>query len=177
MSTPSSPKHRSRHKWRHRDASSSWDRLSLADRSRHPHHHGTGCGARRIRWCRSTRASGASRACTASTGSSSARGCSPGTTHPKRRQRYVMPRPGACGLSFPRGGEVHHHTIDRESHQRPPGSRPLREAGDTTALGDPTAPATVTAIRSSRNHGCGQGVGRARHEPHAPTTIRKSSCD
>ena len=42
-------------KWWHRFAASSWDRLSLADRSRRPHHHSRQVGTRMARRLRRRR--------------------------------------------------------------------------------------------------------------------------
>lgn len=53
----------------------------------------------------------------------------------------------------------------------PPGCGLLCGAANPIALGDPTAPATGPAIRSSCDHGCRPGVSRAGHDLQAPTTI------
>lgn len=60
------------------------------------------------------------------------------------RDQRLPARP-AADTPRSRGGDGHHHAIGRARYRRHPGSWPLREAGDTTALGDPTPPATVTA--------------------------------
>ena len=102
------------YKWRDRYAASSWDRLSLADRSRRPHYHPrqvgirmarrlrrwrrrTGYGPRRLMWCLQRKGL---------RGVPSVYGIhrvlqragllTKHRTRPKHRQRYVMPRPGDC---------------------------------------------------------------------------------
>jgi transposase InsO family protein len=102
------------YKWWHRYAASRWDRLSLADRSRRPHHHPrqvgtrmarrlrrwrrrTGYGPRRLRWHllrkgvpRVPSVYGIHRVL------QRARLLTRHRTRPKHRQRYVLPRPGDC---------------------------------------------------------------------------------
>ena len=116
------------YKWRHRYAASSWDRLSLADRSRRPHRHPlqvgtrmarrlrrwrrrTGYGPRRLMWClqrkgvrRVPSVYGVHRVLQRAGLLTKHR------TRPKHRRRYVMPRPGDCVQvdikvrPLPRGG-------------------------------------------------------------------------
>ena len=102
------------YKWWKRYATSAWDRLSLADRSRRPHHHPrqvgtrmarrlrrwrrrTGYGPRRLMWCLQRKGL---------RGVPSVYGIhrvlqragllTKHRTRPKHRRRYVMPRPGDC---------------------------------------------------------------------------------
>ena len=102
------------YKWWHRYAASQWDRLSLADRSRRPHHHPrqvgtrmarrlrrwrrqTGYGARRLAW--HLRRKGVPRVPSVYGIHRVLQRAGLLTRHrtrPKHRQRYVMPRPGDC---------------------------------------------------------------------------------
>jgi len=102
------------YKWWHRYAASSWDRLSLADRSRRPHRsprqvgtrmarrlrrwrRRTGYGPRRLMWCLQRKGL---------RGVPSVYGIhrvlqragllTKHRSRPKHRRRYVMPRPGDC---------------------------------------------------------------------------------
>ena len=102
------------YKWWRRYAASQWDRLSLADRSRRPHHHPrqvgtrmarrlrrwrkrTGYGARRLAW--HLRRKGVPHVPSVYGIHRVLQRAGLLTRHrtrPKHRQRYVMPRPGDC---------------------------------------------------------------------------------
>lgn len=102
------------YKWRHRYAASSGDRLSLADRSRRPHHHPrqvgtrmarrlrrwwrrTGYGPRRLAWhLRRTGLRGVPSVYGIHRVLQRAGLLTRHRTRPKHQQRYVMPKPGDC---------------------------------------------------------------------------------
>ncbi len=102
------------YKWWRRYASSAWDRLSLVDRSRRPHHHPrqvgtrmarrlrrwrrrTGYGPRRLRWhLLRTGLRGVPSVYGIHRVLQRAGLLTRHRSRPKHQQRYVMPRPGDC---------------------------------------------------------------------------------